>query len=182
LLKSLKSYIFARDLLGEGAKMLPLFYKVNMIQDKIIPIIEEKLTEEGFEDCYIVEIKIKQNSKVFVYIDCDLGLPIRKCVSISRRIEHYLDESLILGEKYTLEVSSPGLEKPLVKRQFKKNIGRDLAIKLNDDSSVKGTFLSLNDEGIVLEIMDKKKKKQIDISFEDIREAKVIIKFNKKKK
>jgi len=163
--------------------MFPLFYNIYMIQDKIIPIIEEKLSEEGFEDCYIVDIKVSQNTKVFVYIDCDSGLPIRKCVSISRRIEHFLDETLLLGEKYTLEVSSPGLDKPLVKRQFQKNVGRDLAIKLKgDEKKLKGTMLSFENDIVVLEVKEKKKKQEFEINFEDILEAKVIIKFNKKKK
>ena len=154
-----------------------------MILDKIRPIIEEKLTEEGFEDCYIVDMKIsKNNVTVRVFIDCDSGVPIRKCVSISRRIEHFLDESLLLGEKYTLEVSSPGLENPLVQRQYKKNIGKDLAIKLDEKTIITGTLMDSDDNGIILEVVDKKEKKQLNIKFEEILEAKIIIKFNKKKK
>ena len=161
--------------------MLPLFYKDIMIEDKLIPIIEEKFTEEGFEDCYIVDIIVSKNSKVVVYMDCDSGVPIRKCVSVSRRIEHYLDETLILGEKYTLEVSSPGLDKPLVKRQYNKNIGRDLKVKLVEEV-IKGKLISVDEDGITLEIYDKKSRNKIDLKFEDILESKVIVKFNKKKK
>jgi len=114
-------------------------------------------------------------------MDCDSGVPIRKCVSVSRRIEHYLDESLILGEKYTLEVSSPGLDKPLVKRQYNKNIGRDLKVKLEEEV-IKGKLVSVDEDGITLEIYDKKSRNKIDLKFEDILESKVIVKFNKKKK
>lgn len=180
--KCFKSHIFALEIKGEGTNMFPLFYKVHMIEDKIKKVIEEKLTEEGFEDCYIISIIISQNTKVRVYIDCDSGVPIRKCVSISRRIEHYLDETLLLGEKYVLEVSSPGLDNPLVKRQYNKNIGRELSIKMAEDTKIKGNLIAVNESGIVIEISNKKEKKQLDIKFEDILEAKVIIKFNKKKK
>ncbi len=153
-----------------------------MIEDKIIPIIEDKFTEEGFEDCYIVDIIVSKNSKVVVYMDCDSGVPIRKCVSVSRRIEHYLDESLILGEKYTLEVSSPGLDKPLVRRQYNKNIGRELKVKLKEEEVIKGKLISVDENGIELEEYDKKNRKKIELRFEDILESKVIVKFNKKKK
>ena len=152
-----------------------------MIEDKLIPIIEEKFTEAGFEDCYIVDIVVSKNSKVVVYMDCDSGVPIRKCVSVSRRIEHYLDESLVLGEKYTLEVSSPGLDKPLVKRQFKKNIGRELKVKLIEEV-IKGKLISVDEEGVVLEVYENKSRNKIDLKFEDILESKVIVKFNKNKK
>ena len=180
--KCFKSHIFALEIKGEGTYLFPLFYKAHMIEDKIKKVIEEKLTEEGFEDCYIISIIISQNTKVRVYIDCDSGVPIRKCVSISRRIEHYLDETLLLGEKYVLEVSSPGLDNPLVKRQYNKNIGRELSIKMTEDTKIKGNLVAVDERGIVLEISNKKEKKQLDIKFEDILEAKVIIKFNKKKK
>ena len=153
-----------------------------MIEDKLIPVIEQKLSEEGFEDCFIVDIIVSKNSKVVVYVDCESGVPIRKCVSISRRIEHYLDETLLLGEKYTLEVSSPGLDKPLVKRQYKKNIGRDLKIKLVENAKIKGTLIEVDEFGIVLEVTEKKNVKRIELKFEDILESKVIVKFNKKKK
>lgn len=168
--------------MGEGTFLFPLFYKAYMIEDKIKQVIEEKLTEEGFEDCYIISITISQNSKVRVFIDCDSGVPIRKCVSISRRIEHYLDETLLLGEKYVLEVSSPGLDNPIVKRQYNKNIGRELSIKTDEKTTIKGTLVAVDENGINLEVSNKKEKKQLDIKFEDILEAKVIIKFNKKKK
>ncbi|HHB51724.1 MAG TPA: ribosome maturation factor RimP [Saprospiraceae bacterium] len=152
------------------------------IINKISEVVSQKLSEDGFEDCYIVEIKIDQNSKVRVFVDCDSGVPIRKCVSISRRVEHFLDETLLLGEKYTLEVSSPGIDRPLIKRQFKKNIGRDLKVILNNDKKIKGTLNFVDTNGIILNIKEKKITKQEEIKFSDIKEAKVIVKFNKNKK
>ncbi len=164
-----------------------------MIESKIREIIEEKLSEEGFKDCFIVNISIKNNSIVLAHIDCDSGLPIRKCVSISRRVEHFLDETLLLGEKYKLEISSPGLDNPLLlPRQYKKNIGRDLAVKLEDNIKISGTLVSCDENGIVLDVAGSKDKKtkelvntddnNIKLNYKDFIEAKVIVKFNKKKK
>ena len=181
--KYYKSSIFAAELSGEGTDLFPLFCKIMAIIDKITEVIEEKLSEDGFEDCYIVDIKIDQKSRIKVFVDCDSGVPIRKCVSISRRVEHFLDETLLLGEKYVLEVSSPGIDRPLVKRQYKKNIGRDLKVLLKDaDRKITGTLVSVIENGIVLDVKEKKSSKQVELSFDDIKEAKVIIKFNKNKK
>ncbi len=164
-----------------------------MIEKKIRDVLEEKLSEEGFEDCFIVSVSVKNNSKVLVHIDCDSGFPIRKCVSVSRRVESFLDETLLLGEKYTLEVSSPGLDNPLLlPRQYRNNIGRDLSVKIDENTKIIGTLISSDEEGIVLERNDSKKNKKksdavgeeknVRLGFKDFVEAKVIVKFNKKKK
>ena len=183
MIKYYKSSIFAAELSGEGTDLFPLFCKIMAIIDKITEVIEGKLSEDGFKDCYIVEIKIDQKSRIKVFVDCDSGVPIRKCVSISRRIEHFLDETMLLGEKYVLEVSSPGIDRPLVKRQYKKNIGRDLKVIMKEENKkITGTLNSVDENGIVLDVIDKKSKKKVEINFDDIKEAKVIIKFNKNKK
>ena len=153
-----------------------------MIEDKILNIIKEKLLEEDFKDCFIVDFRLDENKRIKVYIDCDSGMTINKCVRVSRHVEHYLDETLLLGEKYTLEVSSPGIDRPLIKRQFHKNTGRDLRIKLKENKNIEGKLVSADENGIILDIKDKKETKQIRLDFEDIVEAKVIIKFNKRKK
>ncbi len=164
-----------------------------MVEEKIREILEQKLSEEGFEDCFIVSISVKNNSKVLVHVDCDSGFPIRKCVSVSRRVESFLDETLLLGEKYNLEVSSPGLDNPLLlPRQYRNNIGRDLSVKIDENKKISGTLIDCDEEGIVLEMENSKKNKKksdsteedrnVRLDFKDFIEAKVIVKFNKKKK
>ena len=173
--------------------MFPLFYQfcvlrnknysvLVMIEEQILDVIKEKLLEEGFRDCYIVELKITGNKRIQVYIDCDSGMTINKCAKMSRHVEHFLDESLIMGDDYILEVSSPGLDRPLIRRQFFKNTGRDLRIKLKDNKEIEGKLVSVDENGIILDTKNKKETKQIYLNFDDIEEAKVIIKFNKRKK
>ena len=173
--------------------MFPLFYQNRilrnknhsvkvMIEEQISDVIKEKLLEEGFEDCFIVELKISGNKRIQVFIDCDSGMTINKCVKMSRHVEHYLDETLIMGDDYILEISSPGLDRPLIKRQFFKNTGRYLRIKLNENQNIEGKLASVDENGIILDIKNKKEAKQIHLNFDDIMEAKVIIKFNKSKK
>src|SRR5690625_6116677 len=69
----------------------------------------------------------------------DSGMTLAKCQAFSRHIESYLDETLVLGEKYELDVSSPGLDRPLkLVRQYHNNIGRDLKVWLEDGTTVRG--------------------------------------------
>lgn len=58
------------------------------------------------------------------------GVSIEDCTRVSRALESYLDEAPELSERYVLEVSSPGLERPLVRRRdFERFAGREIAVK-----------------------------------------------------
>ncbi|MCL4107789.1 UNVERIFIED_CONTAM: hypothetical protein GTU68_027174 [Idotea baltica] len=88
-----------------------------------------------------------------------------KCRKISRFLEAHFDETLVFGEKYLLEVSSPGIGKPLkFKRQFVKNIGRTVEVTTKEDGKkVKGLLKEVTESGIVLEyeIKEKQGKKKV---------------------
>lgn len=159
-----------------------------MIQDKIEALISTKFEEEDFAHCFLVEIKFNtSNNTLQVYIDNDIGLNIVQCRKLSRYLEEYLDESQVLGEKYVLEVSSPGLDQPLqLVRQYKKNIGRELRIKLVDGNKVDGQIVAVTDEVVTLEkevvtrVGKKKKKKELvqtSYPYNTIAKAKIKISF-----
>jgi ribosome maturation factor RimP len=84
--------------------------------------------------------------------------------------------------EFSLEVSSPGIDKPLkLQRQYLKNIGRDVEVLFNDDSKKTGTLLQVSDEDIILEETTGKGKKavttQLVIPFSNIKTTTVQIKF-----
>ncbi len=154
---------------------------------EITKLLEAKFLESGFEDCFIVDIVHNENSnKLDIFIDSDSKLDLEKCRVVSRMIEAYLDESLVIGEKYKLEVSSPGLDKPIqLVRQYKKNIGRELKVTLNDDTKHKGKLISVKDDSITIEFETKQKIKkktirsieQKNILLADIKQTFVVVKF-----
>ena len=159
---------------------------VFFIEEKINHLLAEKFQEEGFESCFLVGIELHKHNKLDVFVDSDSGLALDTCRQISRFLEGHLDEEKWLGEKYTLEVSSPGLERPLkLKRQYKKNIGRNLEMTLEDGSVKTATLKEVNDDGILVEetvvIKEGKKKKkeivQTNLLFENIKKALVVISF-----
>ncbi len=159
-----------------------------MIEKKIEKLLLEKFEEEEYSDCFIIEV-MQNNSKLQIFIDSDSGIDFTKCRKISRYLEEYIDENNWLGEKYTIEVSSPGIDRPLkFPRQYQKNIGRRLEIDTKEDEKFSGTLIESNDEGVVLEykvrIKEGKKKRteivQTPIAFEQI--TKAIIKFSFSKK
>ncbi|MCI5083126.1 MAG: ribosome assembly cofactor RimP [Saprospiraceae bacterium] len=157
-----------------------------VIEEKITELLEEKFKEEEFADCFLIEIKLHKHNKLDIFLDSDSGITFQKCQRISRYLESYLDEEGWLGEKYVLEVSSPGLTRPLkLKRQYKKNIGRKVEVNLHEGKPIAGQLVEVNEEAIVLEkemtIKEGKKKRkemvQIPIPFENIKKTVVTISF-----
>ena len=76
--------------------------------------------------------------------------------------------------KYTLEVSSPGLDFPLLlHRQYVKNIGRTLEVETNEGEKLEGTLLKVNEETIELNF----KNESQSLKFEEIKQSKVKVSF-----
>jgi ribosome maturation factor RimP len=156
------------------------------MEEHVTNMLEEMFaTSEDFTDCFIVDVSLV-STKLDVFIDADSEMTFRKCQQISRFVEGYLDEEQPLGEKYTLNVGSPGISRPLkFQRQYVKNIGRSMKVKTNEGEKHEGKMISADDEKIVLEakvrIKEGKRKKtvvqQTEIAYANIKEAKVKISF-----
>lgn len=149
------------------------------LTERIHQLLEEKYqSDEAFADCFTVEIELRPAARLFVYIDSDSGMDFEKCRHISRYLEAPLDEQGWLGDQYTLEVSSPGLGRPLkFLRQYLKNAGRTVEVTLRDKSRQTGILKTATEQHVVLEQTvterDEKKKKitkttEHSIPFEEI--------------
>lgn len=97
------------------------------IQEVLQPIADEMEIE-------IVEVEFKQGREpaLTVYIDTENGVDLNTCEKFHRAIDPVLDEAdPTFGTPYTLNVSSPGLDRPLkTDRDFQKNIGKKVEVKL----------------------------------------------------
>src|SRR5690348_33189 len=86
---------------------------------------------------FVVEVVIsgkKIPKRVLVIVDGDTGMTIDDCADLSRKLSKEFEDRSFFGEEnYILEVSTPGLDQPLkLRRQFQKNIGRKLKVKLQN--------------------------------------------------
>lgn len=146
-----------------------------MIERLLSEALSEKFQEEGLTDCFLVDIVIKKNDKVEVYIDSDTNLPIAKCQKVSRFLEMKIEENGWLGEKYTLDVSSPGTDRPLkLKRQYVKNIGRRIRITNLEEEISEGKLIEANQETISVQVA---KDKVEEIQMDTIKNAKILVSF-----
>ena len=133
---------------------------------------------EGTEK-FLVDVLVKPGNRIYIFIDGDHGVTIDDCVRVSRMLESSLDRET---EDFELNVSSAGADQPLkMARQYPKNIGRSLHLKLAEDKELSGKLGKVDENGIVLQTEGDKKKKiapsEVFVSFGDIIEAKVIISF-----
>ena len=153
-----------------------------MFKTTVKDLLENALIERT--DLFLLDMSIIDDNKVKIVIDGDRGVSVEDCMFISRAIEHNLDREEI---DFALEVASAGATSPIVnKRQYSKNIGRNLEVKTTS-GKIEAILKGVSDEGISLEwkVREPKPigkgkvtvKKEAVIAYSDIVEAKVMIKF-----
>lgn len=144
-------------------------------EERIRRLIEEKIGEGPL---FLVDLNIASGNKIRIELDGDKGISIDDCVAVSRHIEGSLDREV---EDFELQVSSAGLDKPLRnRRQYVKNTGREVAVKLSDGSERIGKIKEASEQLTLLMPPSKKNKlpeRMETIAWSDIKETKVRISF-----
>jgi ribosome maturation factor RimP len=147
---------------------------VEKITDLIMPLLADT-------DMFIVSIKIKPINNIKVYLDADSGLSIEKCAKLNRGLYNAIEaEQMYPGGDFSLEVSSPGVDEPLIQfRQYKKNIGRKVLITTLEGAEKLGILKEAKEDILVLEMPIPKKKETtiVEIPFSEIKQTVVQIIF-----
>lgn len=132
---------------------------------------------------FLVEVKIKPTNNIRIYIDGDNGISIEKCVQFNRQLYKIIEgKGLFPGGDFSLEISSPGTDKPLkLLRQYQKSTGRNVEVVFNDGSQKTGKLTQVSKDDIILEETTGKGKKtethQLVIPFSNIKTTTVQIQF-----
>ncbi len=151
------------------------------IEKRVSQLVEEKIADRP--ELFLVDVKMLPNNKLIIHVDGDQGISIQDCVAISRHVGFHLEEENAIATAYNLEVSSPGVGEPLkLVRQYAKNVGRELAVKLASGDKKEGKLVEVGEASITLEeqVKEKGKKMQLvssQIALNDIIETKVLISF-----
>ncbi len=149
----------------------------SILKDKIVGLAEAFLKEEYDGQYFIVSTDLSTAALCRLYIDGIEAVSFQVCRRLSRHLEGHLDENLWLGEKYKLEVSSPGADRPLSDaRQYLKHVGRDAVVTEKSGNVVTGCIQSVGDSNIVIVT---KNKKEVDLLHENIDNIKIEISFKR---
>src|ERR1700761_1739409 len=151
------------------------------IEKRVRELAEEKIADKP--NLFIVDVKMHSNGKLIILVDGDNGLGIDDCVAISRHVGFHLEEENVIETAYNLEVSSPGVDAPLkLMRQYLKNVGRTLAIKMTNGVKREGKLSGMTEDAVIIEEKIKEKGKRAEsiesvIPINQIAETKVLISF-----
>jgi len=150
---------------------------------KLETLIRSAFDEGRCGEYYLVDLEISPSHQVRVFVDGDEGVSLEACVQISRTLRSILDAVPELDGQYALEVSSPGVSRPLrFLRQYLKHTGRTLKLELSDGRTVEGVLAGTGHDTVTLNVPGKEKKSKpepVDFPFGDITGAWVLVKFGK---
>ena len=152
------------------------------ITDQIVQLVTPAVQAQGFflEEVLLVSPGIHRI--VTCIVDGQSSLNMDQVTAVSRAISELLDEAAFMGEApFTLEVTSPGVDRPLTKpRHFAKNVDRLLKVVRNDGEVVTGRISGNTETELTLSVNEKKEVKEVVIALADIKRATVEIEFNRK--
>ena len=152
------------------------------LKDQVSEFITLALHNAGYflEDINIVSPG--QHRILTVIVDGATALNLDQVTVASKLVSELLDDAPFMGETpFTLEVTSPGIDRPLtLPRHFAKNADRLLKVTQTDGEVVTGRILSNSENDVTLTVTEKKEVKEVTIAFADIKRAQVEIEFNRK--
>jgi ribosome maturation factor RimP len=140
----LKGHIIRKDIYMSTKENI-----VKKTEELLKPIIEDN----NFELVDVEYVKEGANYYLRIYIDKEGGINIVDCELVSRAIDLKLEEAELIEDQFILEVSSPGLDRPLKKeKDFKRSIGKNVEIKLykavNKQKNFEGELMSYTPETV----------------------------------
>ena len=152
------------------------------LKDQISELISPALQQAGYflED---VNLVTPGNHRIVtVIVDGESALNLDQVTVASKLVSELMDEAPFMGETpFTLEVTSPGIDRPLtLPRHFAKNVTRLLKVTKADGEVVTGRIASNTDADVTLTVAVKKEAMEVVVALADIKRAVVEIEFNRK--
>jgi ribosome maturation factor RimP len=149
----------------QGIERDDILAKRTDIEERTEALVQPIIEANDFELVDVEYVKEGANWYLRVYADKEGGINIDDCVLISRALEEKLDADDFIEEAYILEVSSPGLGRPLKKeKDYLRSIGKSIDVKLyqaiNKQKEFTGILKEYSKDNIILTIDDE------DITFE----------------
>ena len=124
-------------------------------KEQLVILCEEALAGT---DRFLVEVKVKPNNVIEVYIDSDTAVNIDHCAELNRFVESKLDRDV---EDYELSVLSWGLTGAMkLDRQLRKYVGKDVEVKTKETGKQQGKLVGFDDEKVEFAPAPKKASKK----------------------
>ena len=128
---------------------------VGPVNDKRLAELIEPVVAAAGLDLESVRMSVAGKRRLLrIVVDGDRGVSLDDAADVSREISAMLDEVNALGEvPYTLEVSSPGVDRPLTEpRHWRRAVGRLVKVKVTGEPAVEGRILAADADGVTLDL------------------------------
>ena len=117
-------------------------------------MLESIVEADGYELVHVEFLPRGRASVLRIYIDKDGGIGISDCQQVSRKVSTVLDVEDVISDHYTLEVSSPGLERPLFKASdYERFAGQEVRMRTSQKVDERQNFIGLL-RGIVKQVIE----------------------------
>ncbi|HEY5716531.1 MAG TPA: ribosome maturation factor RimP [Psychromonas sp.] len=149
------------------------------LEERITEMLTPSVEDLGYELVGIEYIRAGKHSILRVYIDQEGGILVDDCAAVSRQISAIMDVEDPITNEYTLEVSSPGLDRPLFKAaHYQMFVGEEVKVQLRmpvqNRRRWKGIIVSAEDEIICLNVDGKEER----FALSNIQKANIVPKFD----
>lgn len=133
--------------------------RTESYEARVEAYLDPLVREHGFELVDVEYVKEAGTWYLRAYIDKEGGITVDDCETISRKLGDWLDEEDFIQDSYILEVSSPGLGRPLKKeKDFARSIGRDVDVRLyrqrDRQKEFTGALKAYDDKTVTLDMGD----------------------------
>ncbi|PRO65193.1 ribosome maturation factor RimP [Alkalicoccus urumqiensis] len=146
------------------------------VEEHVQPILQEKNLE-------LVDIEfVKEGKNWFlrVFIDSDTGVDLDDCTAVSEKLSEVLDSEDPIEQAYYLEVSSPGAERPLKKKEdiykaVNKHVYVTTYAPVDGSKAFEGKLLSFDGETMIVETRDKQRKIETAVPYSQVAKARLAV-------
>jgi len=144
------------------------------VKQQIVDIIEDVLAREGCEIAEIKMSKYKNNSTLRLFVYSEGGVSLDQCEHLSHVVGDVIDASGLFADGYVLEVSSPGLDRPLnAARDFKYRLGETVTIQFVDHTqkSVTADIVAASSDSVLF----RNETGEFRLDLDEIETARIVL-------
>jgi ribosome maturation factor RimP len=154
----------------------------NTDQERLEEFLQPIVAQFG---CDLESVELSPSGRrrqLRILVDRDGGVTMDDLAGVTREVSKAFDAQDIMGEligdaSYTMEISSPGVDRPLtLPRHWRRNVGRLVSVALTAGDKFKGRILGAGDDGVQLDVDGEKRT----VGYDDVAKAKVEVEFNRK--
>lgn len=150
----------------------------DQTRDRLAEVLTEPLAASGLDVESIELTPAGRRRLLRVAVDKDGGVTMDDIADATKEVSRVLDESDVMGEHpYTLEVTSPGIDRPLTQpRHWRRNQARLVKVTTADGTNLTGRVLASDEHGVTLDVDGSERV----LAFDDVAKARIQIEFNRK--